>query len=241
MKMKSVQRLIPLLLLSTLFLLFFYFRLDRYLNFNFLHEQRTTLLAWTKEHYFLAPLIFCGIYIVTIAIAIPAALLLTVTGGFLFGVSLGSVYVIISATIGACLLFFAVKMALFERLNHKGNKWIAKMQRGFQQNAFFYLLGLRLIPIFPFFIINIVAGALNIRTKLFVFATLLGGIPCTLIYTMMGNSLGRIFDKSENPGLNIILTPALFLPLLALACLCLLPVFYNRLIVKKAKLYEEIQ
>ncbi len=239
--MKSLKQLIPLLLLSTLLFLFFFFRLDRYLNFNLLHEQRTNLLVWTKEHHFLAPLVFCGIYIISIAIAIPAALLLTITSGFLFGVSLGSIYVIISATLGASLLFFAVKMALFERLNHKGNKWIAKMRQGFQKNAFFYLLGLRMIPIFPFFIINIVAGALNVRNKIFIFATLLGGIPCTLIYTTMGHSLGGILDKHENPGLDIILTPALLLPLLILACLCLLPVFYNRIIGKKAKSSEETQ
>lgn len=221
------KRWIPLTTLLCLFSVFFYFQLDQYLNFNFLHNCRVELLTWTHEHPLLAALSFIGIYISTIAIAIPSALILTLTSGFLFG-SWGAIYVIISATIGASLLFFAVKIALSNWLSAKTSQWLVLMKEGFQQNAFSYLLTLRLIPIFPFFLVNIVSGLLNIKTKTFILATLIGITPGTLIYVMIGNNLGRLFDQNQKPPLDIILSPSIVLSLMGLACLSLLPVFYQR-------------
>lgn len=227
MQRKSFQPWLPLIALLTLFLVFFYFHLDQYLNFNFLHNCRVELLQWTQGHPLLAPLTFIAIYISTIAIAVPSTLVLTLTSGFLFG-AWGAFYVIISATIGASLLFFAVKIAFNDWLNPKTNRWLVLMKEGFQQNAFSYLLTLRLIPIFPFFIVNIVSGLLNIKTKTFILATLIGCTPGTIIYVMIGNSLGRLFDQNQKPSLDILFNPPIFLPLVGLACLSFLPILYQR-------------
>ncbi len=233
MKRKSLGHLIPLITLFLLFLLFLHFDLQGYLNFDFLREQRAVLDLWIKKHYVLAPLAFSGIFIISVAIAIPAALILKVAAGFLFGFPLGAIYVLFSSTIGASLLFLSVKLAFCNLLNQKTNKWKDKLQLGFQQNPFLYLIILRIIPIFPFFIINIVAGALNVKTRTFIYATLLGGIPCTVIYTLIGNSLGQIINQNQSLSLNLIFTPNLLILFFILACLCLLPVFFKTVFLKK--------
>ncbi|CDZ76871.1 TVP38/TMEM64 family inner membrane protein YdjZ [Legionella massiliensis] len=234
MQARLLQRLTPLLVLIILFLLFFHFHLDQYLNFNFLHEQRAVLLAWTQAHSLLAILAFIGIYISTIAIAVPSALFLTLTCGFLFG-PLGIFYVLISSTIGASILFFAVKIACHDWLDKKTGRWLNQMKQGFQQNAFFYLLSLRLMPIFPFFIVNIVSGLLNVRAKTFISATIIGTLPGTTIYVLIGNGLGQIFDQNQKPSLDILFNPAILLPLMGLALLSFLPIFYQRFTKSQAR------
>lgn len=224
----SWRRLLPLLVLIVLLVLFFYFQLNRYLSFNSLQEHRTTLLAWTKTHYLLAVLTFMGIYIVAVAISVPGAVFLTLASGFLFGIVLGTIYVVISATIGATFVFFAVRSALNEWLSKKTAGWIVTMRQGFRKNAFSYLLILRFIPLFPFWVVNIVPGLLNVKAKTFILATFIGIIPGSLIYVLVGNGLGLVFDKGEKPNLSIIFSPEILLPLIGLALLSLLPIIYHR-------------
>ncbi|KTC84501.1 TVP38/TMEM64 family protein [Legionella brunensis] len=227
MKKISLGRFIPLLILVILLVLFFYFRLDSYLTFDALQQHRTLLLAWTKEHYLLMMLSFMAIYSLAVAISIPGAVFLTLTGGFLFGIVWGTIYVVFSATIGATLLFFAVRTALHDWLSRRNEIWVAKMREGFRKNSFSYLLILRLVPLFPFWIVNIVPGLLNVKTKTFILATFIGIIPGSLIYVMVGNGLGHVFDKNEKPDLAIIFTPEIILPLIGLALLTLIPVIYR--------------
>ncbi|WP_198009884.1 TVP38/TMEM64 family protein [Legionella tunisiensis] len=170
-----------------------------------------------------------GTYILTVAISVPGALFLTLTGGFLFGIFWGALYVIISATIGATLLFLAVHSALGEWLSQKTTQWITKMREGFHKNAFSYLIILRLIPIFPFWAVNIVSGLLKVKPKTFIMATFIGIIPGTFIYAMIGNNLGVLFDRNEKPDLHTIFSPEILLPLIGLALLLLLPIIYHQL------------
>lgn len=225
----SLKRLLPLLAILLLLFLFFYFQLGHYLSFDSLREHRALLISWTKAHYLSAVLAFMGIYITAVAISIPGALFLTLTGGFLFGIVWGALYVIISATIGATLLFLAVHSALGEWLSKKTTGWITKMKEGFRKNAFSYLIILRLIPVFPFWAVNIVSGLLKVRPKTFILATFIGIIPGAFIYAMVGNSLGLLFDRNEKPDLNIIFSPEILLPLIGLALLLLLPIIYHQL------------
>lgn len=222
-----LKRLLPLLILLLLLFLFFYFRLGQYLSFDSLKEHRTQLITWTKTHYLATVLAFMGTYILTVAIAVPGALFLTLTSGFLFGIFWGTLYVIISATIGATLLFLAVHSALGEWLSQKTTQWITKMKKGFHENAFSYLIILRLIPVFPFWAINIVSGLLKVKPKTFILATCI--IPGAFIYAMIGNSLGLIFDRNEKPDLHIVFSPEILLPLIALALLLFLPIIYHQL------------
>ncbi|WP_226905551.1 TVP38/TMEM64 family protein [Legionella antarctica] len=168
-------------------------------------------------------------YILCIAASIPGALFLTLTGGLLFGPIWGTVYVVISATIGSTLVFLMVKFAFSDWVAKRATKWINRMRRGFKHHAFSYLLILRLIPLFPFWVVNIVPALLGIETKIFILATFLGIIPGSLIYSSVGGSLNYLFERGQTPDLKIIFSPELFLPLLGLALLSLSPVLYKKI------------
>ena len=227
--MQSMKRFIPLILLVIGLVLFFYFRLYQYLSFTQLKAHRDLLLQWTSTHYELAVLAYFVIYIVAVAISIPGAIFLTLTGGFLFGIVFGTIYTVIAATIGATLLFIAVKTAFGTWLANKANTWVKRMQQGFQENAFNYLLFLRLIPLFPFWAVNIAPALLNMRLVPFMVATLVGIIPGSLVYVALGNGLQEIFANNQTPNLGVIFKPVILLPIVGLAILALVPIIYKKM------------
>lgn len=167
------------------------------------------------------------LYILAVAASIPGAVFLTLAGGFLFGVLWGVLLVVISATLGATLLFFAVRTALGEWLAKKASGWISRMRQGFQHNAFSYLLTLRLIPLFPFWVVNIVPALLSVSAKTFISATFIGIIPGSTVYVLVGNGLSQVFASNQTPNLGIIFEPKVLGPLLALAALSLIPALYQ--------------
>lgn len=207
---------------------FFYFDLNRYFNFNELKAHRESLNAWTQSHYVETVFAYIFLYIVAVALSIPGATFLTLVGGFLFGIILGTVYVVISATLGALCVFLAVRTALEPWIVKKANRWVEKMRLGFQQGAFRYLLVLRLVPLFPFWVVNIVPGLLGVRTSTFFITTLVGIIPGSFVYVLLGNGLGHLFDQNLTPNLRIIFEPQILLPLIALAVLSFIPTLYQR-------------
>lgn len=230
-----LSRWLPLLVLLGLFSLFFIFRLDRYLSFTALRDHRALLLSWTQTHFILSALLFVMCYTLAVAISIPGAVFLTLAGGFLFGVFIGVLLVVISATLGATLLFFAVRTALGEWLAKKTSGWVDRMRQGFQRDAFSYLLTLRLIPLFPFWAVNIVPALLNVSAKTFITATLIGIIPGSFVYVLLGNGLSQVFASNQTPNLGIIFEPYVLGPLLALAVLSLMPALYRRFFSRKHK------
>jgi len=234
-KKLSLSRMLPLVAVAIVLFLFFYFRLYEYLSFDALQENRGQLLAWTQQYYLWVVLAYMGIYIVAVAVSVPGATLLTLAGGFLFGLIYGTLFVVISATIGATLLFLAVKTALGDWLASRATSWIAKVEKGFQEDAFNYLLFLRLVPLVPFWVINITAGLLNVRTKSFFVATLVGIIPGSFVYVSVGNGLGSIFDAGIKPDLSIIFQPQILLPILGLAILSLVPLGYKHYKSRKSR------
>ena len=139
-----------ILLILVLFC-FFYFHLNRYLTFESIKNHNQLLLQWVNDHYFLTAVLYILLYCVVIAASIPGALFFTLTGGFLFGIWFGSLFAILGATLGATILFLAVKLAFADWVRKKSAPWLIKMEKGFQQNAFNYLLALRegkkLIPL----------------------------------------------------------------------------------------------
>ena len=180
----------------------------------------------------MAVLLYMLLYITAVAVSFPGASYITLAGGFLFGVIPGTIYVVISATIGALFLFLAVKTALEPWIAKKANRWVGKMRAGFQQDAFQYLLTLRLVPLFPFWVVNIIPGLLGVRTSTFLTATFIGIIPGTFVYVLLGKGLGYLFDQNQTPNLSIIFEPPILIPLIALALLSLIPTLYKRLKVK---------
>jgi len=226
---QMIRRLWPLALLIFLFCLAYYFQWTQYLSFSTLKKHHRELLSWTEQHYTSAVLLFMSCYTLSVAISIPGALILTLTGGLLFGLYLGFIYVVISATLGAVFVFLVVRYALNDWVEQKTSQWIKKMRKGFQNNAFSYLFILRLIPIFPFWVVNIAPALLGVKLRTYFLATLLGILPGSFIYVSVGNSLNLLFKQKREPDLNIIFSPELLLPLLGLALLSLLPAVYKKI------------
>lgn len=225
----SLKRLLPVAILITGVVVFFAFDLGRYLSFDTLQEHRRFLLNWVNMHPWLSSLGYVGLYVLIVAFSLPGGAVMTISGGFLFGTVLGSLLAVSGATIGATALFLIAKTSLGDYLLQKAGPSIKKMQAGFSRNALNYLFVLRLIPIFPFFLVNLAPAFLGVSLRVYVTATFFGIMPGALIYAMVGAGLGDVFDRGESFSADSVLTPEIIGGLAGLALLALLPVFYNRI------------
>lgn len=193
-----------------------------------LKENRAALQTLVAENVVLAAAVYIAIYTVMVAFSVPGALIATLTGGFLFGTVFGGFYTVIGATIGATIVFLAAKTALGDALRAKAGPGIRKMEEGFRENAFSYLMVLRLVPLFPFFLVNLAPAFLGVPLRTYVIATFFGIIPGTFVFASVGNGLGAVFDAGDDPNLGIIFQPEILGPILGLAALSLVPVLYRR-------------
>jgi len=221
-------KITPLLILLLGLLAFFYFRLYEHMTLDSLKAHRAFLLSWTQKHYFVSSAIFIGIYIFMVAISAPSASLLTILGGFLFGPVFGTIYVVISASIGATIIFIVAKTAFYDFFHTKAKGFLKKMAAGFQKNAVSYLLFLRLVPLFPFWLINIVPAFFGVRIKTFFLTTLFGVLPGTMVYVLLGNGMGTILDQGKELNMGVIFKPAILIPIVGLAILALVPIVYKK-------------
>lgn len=225
---RPILRWLPIAVLAAGLAAFFALGLHDYVGFETLARYRAVLRAWVDAHPALAPVAYVVAYIVAIAFSLPGALLLTITGGFLFGTLLGALYAVAGATIGAIGVFLAARTAFGDLLRAKAGGAIKRMEDGFRRDAFSYLLVLRLVPLFPFFLVNLVPAFLGVSLGVFAAATFIGIIPGSLVYASVGSGLGAVFDAGETPDLGIVFTPEILLPILGLAALALVPVIYRR-------------
>lgn len=224
----SYRRFGPAAILLAGLAAFFAFGLDQYLTFDALRENRAMLLAKVGESAILAAAAYMLIYVAVVAFSLPGGAVMTIAGGFLFGHLLGTVYVVIAATLGATILFVAAKTAFGDLLRARAGPFLQRMEAGFRENALNYLLVLRLIPAFPFFIVNLVPAFLGVPIRIYVVATFIGIIPGTFVYALVGAGLGSIFDSGEDFSASSVLTPEIVTALAGLAILALLPVAYKR-------------
>lgn len=231
--LKVVKRWSLLIIILIILSLFFYFRLYEWLTFDALKENRAFLMEWTQQHYTLSILFFVLIYIMVVSTSVPGATILTLVGGFLFGPVVGSVMVVGGATLGAMLINLAVEFALRDWVKQRAFQGVKKMEAGLKEDAFSYLLFVRLVPLFPFWLVNIVPALLGVPRGVFFITTLIGIIPGTVVYVLVGNGLGHVLDNNQEPNLGIIFEPYLFIPLVALAVLALVPVAYKKFRKKK--------
>ncbi len=175
-------------------------------------------------------LLFGALYALVIAFSLPGGAVMTITGGFLFGWLGGGSIVVVGATIGATALFLIARTAVGGFLEAKAGPFVRKMEDGFRQNALSYLLAMRLIPIFPFWLVNLVPAFLGVSTTTYVIATFFGIIPGTFVYALVGNGLGALFDAgaTSDSVLKTIFQPQFLAPLIGLAVLAVLPVLYKK-------------
>ena len=217
------------------FVSFFAFGVDDYVTIETLREHRDILQAKVDDYAILAPAIFVVLYATAIAFSVPGGLVMTITGGFLFGNVMGTAYVVVAATIGASAIFLIARTALGEPLRARAGPWLGRLEAGFQRNAFNYLLVLRLIPLFPFFVVNLVPAFLGVRLAPYVVATLVGIIPATFVYSTVGAGLDSLFESDQEFTATGILTPEIITALVGLAVLALLPVAYKRYRARKSE------
>jgi len=225
----SYKRLIPVAVLVVGLVLFFALDLGRFLSFEALRQNRATLLGWVETYGIVAALIYMLIYAVAIAFSLPGGAVLTITGGFLFGSLWGTLCVVIAATAGATALFLIAKTSFGDALRAKAGPALQKMQEGFQEGALSYLLVLRLVPIFPFFLVNLVPAFLGVTLRVYVLGTFIGIIPGTFVFATVGAGLGSVFDQGGSFSAAGILTPQIITALVGLAVLALIPVVYKKI------------
>ncbi len=225
---KLLGRIVPLALIGAGFGAFVLFDLGSYLSLDALRENRAWLATQVADNHLLAALTFIAVYAAAVAVSVPGATVLTLLGGFLFGALWGTAYTVIGATLGATLIFLAAKTALADLLRAKAGAALAKMQDGFRENELNYLFVLRLVPAFPFFIVNIVPGLLGVSLRNFVIATFFGIIPGTAVYATFGAGLGEIFESGGELSLEGILSPELVAGMIGLAALAVLPVIIKK-------------
>lgn len=228
-----LKRALPLVVLVAGLGAFFALDLDVYFSLEALKQNRESLQMFVAENGFLAILAFAGLYAVVVAFSLPGGAIMTLAGGFLFGTIVGGMTVVVGATIGATALFLIARTALGDVLRAKAGPFLTKMEDGFRENAMSYLLVLRLVPLFPFWLVNLVPAFLCVPTGTYVIGTFFGIIPGTFVFASVGNGLGALLDAGQDPNLGIIFQPNVLGPLIALALLSLVPVAYKKYQARK--------
>ena len=198
--------------------IFFLLGGQQWLNLETLKQNSQTWFNYTEQHYLLVYLA-CGLlYIVITALSLPGAVVLSLALGFLFGRWMGTLLIVFSATIGATLIFLLARYLIADWAREKlqGNEQAVKLMDSFQEDAFNYLLFLRLVPLFPFWLINLVAAFTTVSSRTYIITTLIGIIPGSFVFANLGQSLGQIENIEQ-----LLSVPVLFafflLGLLALA------------------------
>ena len=189
-----VRRLAPLAVLMALAGFAFAMGWHRYLTFDALVENHELLRAFVAANWPLALAAYMAVYVAAVALSLPGGAVLTITGGFLFGWIAGGFAVIVAATVGASILFLIAKTALGEPLAERAGPWLDRLRNGFQEDALNYLLFLRLVPAFPFWLVNLAPALLGVRLSTFAVGTFLGIIPGTFTFAFLGAGLDGAID-----------------------------------------------
>ncbi|MGB2408965.1 MAG: TVP38/TMEM64 family protein, partial [Paracoccaceae bacterium] len=189
-------------------------------------RNRQNLITFRDENFGWTVVGFLSIYILIVSFSLPGASVTSITGGFLFGLVLGTVLNVLAASIGAIAIFLAVKIGLGKFVTQKIDQFGGRMtvlRERLLENEISVLLMLRLLPIVPFFAVNIIAALVGVRLKNFAFTTILGIIPGALVFTWIGVGIGDVFDQSATPDISLIWSPQVLGPLVGLALLLGVP------------------
>lgn len=191
------KRWLPLIVLIAVTTGVFTTGLQNYLSFKSIGLNYDWLKTFIAEHFWLAILLYALIYIAVVALSLPGGLVMTLAGGLLFGWQVGAPLTVVAATIGATLLFLIAKTSFGETLAAKAGPWLATLRDGFRENALSYLLFLRLVPAFPFVVVNLAPALLGVPLRTYVMGTLLGIIPGTTAFSVAGSGLGSVVEAQN--------------------------------------------
>ena len=195
--------------------------LGELLSLETLRSHRAELTGWVAAHQVGAALAYIGLYTAAVAFSIPGAVILTLAGGFLFGAVAGTLLAATGATAGAVLVFLVARAIFGEKALDRFGERGRKLAEGIRRNAWSYLLVLRLVPLFPFFLVNLVPAFVGVRLPVYAATTCLGILPATAVFALSGAGLGSVLDSGGPLELRSILTPQVLGALCGLAALSL--------------------
>ena len=229
--MTRFKRYLPLLVLVIVVVAVFASGVTRYLNLDALLTHEAALRGFVSDNLILALATFIAVYAVATAVSLPGALILTRTGGYLFGPWVGGSSTVVGATLGAVAVFYAVRTSLGTILRRRAEASGGKLKAiidGVEAGAFGYILTLRLVPLAPFWMVNIAAALAHAPLRAYALATFLGIMPATFIYSGIGAGIGDLIARGETPDAGVIFEPRILLPLVGLGLLSLGVTLYQR-------------
>jgi|TARA_R110002126_G_scaffold291807_1_gene459746 uncharacterized membrane protein YdjX (TVP38/TMEM64 family) len=230
MKINMIKRWLPLGVMVVIMVAVYVSGLHEKISLQVLQDNKESLLNAVAARPFISALGFMALYIAFVALSLPAATLLTLTGGFLFGTWMGTLYVVTGATIGATVLFFIAKTALGTVLREKAGGLYRRVEGNMQENAVGYLMFMRLVPIFPFFLVNIVPALFDIKPRVFILTTFFGIIPGSFVFVNLGKQLANIESLNDLVSMQTLMAFAL------LGFFALIPALHNQVKKRKAML-----
>jgi uncharacterized membrane protein YdjX (TVP38/TMEM64 family) len=223
-----LRRLWPPLLLIAALITAWSAGIGRWLSWGALAHHQMALTTWVQAHPLFAPSLYALVYIGVVALSLPEAAVVTVAGGLLFGTLLGGMLAVVGSSIGAVVLFLAIRHHLARAVAARGGRLIDRLRTEIHDNGFSYLLAIRLVPAFPFWLVNLAAGLSGMRLLPFTTATVIGIIPATFVYASIGAGVGKVLAEGGVPDLSLIFSPGILGPLIGAAGLALLPVAWRR-------------
>lgn len=223
-----MSRYLPVLLLLLGLGAFFALGGDRYLDLNYLQAHQAALKMRIAQNFFVSALLYFLLYVLLVMFSVPGAIVMTVAGGYFFGWIAGGMLTVTAASTGAVIVFLAARYAFREVFEKRAGAWLKKLETGFRAHEFSYLMSLRLVPIFPFFVVNVVPAFLGISLRNYALGTIIGIIPGSLVYSLLGSGLDQILARDEPLSLNTLITPELWLAFLGLGGLALAPVMLRK-------------
>jgi uncharacterized membrane protein YdjX (TVP38/TMEM64 family) len=226
--MTVLKRLWPLLLPVALFVAAYASGLHRQLSWSALAAHQSELRQIVLRHPGLASSAYVAVYAAVVAISIPEGVVLTIAGGLLFGTAAGGALAVTGAWVGAVLLFLAARTTLGALLAARAAPYLDRVRPGLQRDGFSYLLAIRLLPIVPFWLVNLAPALVGMDFVPYAAATFLGIIPATFVFASVGAGVAGVLAQGRQPDLAVIFTPRILLPLCGLALLSLAPVAWRR-------------
>ena len=220
------RRLLPLLILA-LVALTGWITLGEHLTFETLRTNREVLVGFRDTHMAAAVALFMLAYVLMVALSLPGGTLASLTGGFLFGLFPGVLMNVTAATIGAVIIFSVVRAGLGARMAAQidaGDGRVKRISDGIRANQVPVLISMRLIPVLPFFVANVIPAFLGVAVVRYAWTTFVAIFPSGLVFTSVGAGVGDVFDRGESPYLGLVFEPQIILPMLGLGALILLPV-----------------
>jgi len=231
-------RWLPLAVIAALFVALIGSGALKRLSLHSLAEHRAALLHFVAQNPFESLAAYVGVYVLVIVACAPGLSVISLTGGFLFGPLVGGLAALTALNIGAAVVFLACRTAFGDWAAHRAGATMARIEAGFSRDAFSYLLALRLMPVAPFFIVNIAAGLARVRLPTFLLATLIGSAPSAFIFASLGAGLGRIFHRHARLDASLILNPTVAPALAALAVLSMAPPAWRLWRARRRKMRE---